>query len=82
MAEANKTLTKRNVVGDQKALTFELTNLANAETISTELRKIDQVVGTNNTTEDKPFGYSVSGGVITADVSTTTDEYTITVYGK
>jgi len=81
MTEATKTLSKRDVVGSEYMFTYDITNLANAETITTPLRKINSFGGTNRITADKPFGASVSGGTMTAIVSTTTDEYRVWVKG-
>ena len=77
MAEATKTLIKRDAVGSELMFTYELTNLTNGSTITTPLRKINSYGGINEVTADKPFGASFSGGVATAVVSTTTDEYRV-----
>jgi len=82
MAEATKSLQKRDVVGSEYMFTYELTNLANAETITTPLRVINSWGGVNQTTADKSFGASVSAGVMTAVVSTTTDEYRVWAKGR
>ena len=81
MAEATKTLSKRDVVGSEVMVTYDLTNLANGETITTPLRKINTFGGINRITADKPFGASVSGGTMTAVVSTTTDKYRVWAKG-
>jgi len=82
MPEATKTLVKRAAVGDMMRYTYDITNLANAETITTPLRKIFAWGGVNSVTADKPFGASISGGTMTAIVTTTTDEYTVWAEGK
>ena len=82
MVEATKTLSKRTVEGDQYLFVYDLTNLANSETITTPLKTITQWGGINRVTADKPFGASVSAGVMTAIVSTTTDEYRVWAKGK
>ena len=86
MAEATKSVVKQGVVGDLRYVVYDLTNLANGETITTNLNVIHSVSGINMTTADKPFGASVAVtngvGVLTAIVSTTTDEYRITIWGK
>ena len=81
MTEATKTLSKMDVVGSEKFYVYDITNLANGETIATPLRKINSFGGTNRVTADKPFGASVSGGTMTAIVSTTTDEYRVWAIG-
>lgn len=82
MAEATKTLQKRHAVGSELEVVYDLTNLANGETITTPLRAISSWGGVNRVTADKPFGASVSGGTMTAIVSTTTDEYRVWARGK
>lgn len=82
MPEATKTLRKHSVEGSQHVYTYDLTNLANNETITFPLRRINSFGGINTVTADKPFGASVSGGVLTAIVSTTTDEYTVWAKGN
>ena len=82
MPEATKTLVKQSSIGDMKLVVYDLTNLANAETITTPFRKIFAWGGINSVTADKPFGASKSGGVMTAIVTTTTDEYTVWAMGK
>lgn len=81
MTEATKSVTKRDVKGSEKSITYDITNLANNETITTPFRKITGFFGTNRITADKPFAATVSGGELTAKVSTTTDEYRVTVFG-
>ena len=81
MVEATKTLSKRQSVGSELEVTYDITNLANGETITTPLRKINSFGGINRVTADKPFGASLSGGVMTAIVSTTTDEYRVWAKG-
>ena len=81
MTEATKSLTKMDVTGSERSYTYDLTNLANGETITTPLRVINSVAGINRVTADKPFGCTLSGGVATAVVSTTTDEYRVTFKG-
>ncbi len=82
MAEATKTLKKRDVVGSEYEFTYELTNLSNGQTITTPLRVINSFGGINEVTTDKPFGASISAGVMTAIVSTTTDEYRVWAKGR
>ena len=82
MAEATKSLQKRDAVGSELMFTYELTNLGNGDTITTPLRIINSFGGTNQTTADKSFGASVSAGVLTAIVSTTTDEYRVWAKGR
>ena len=81
MPEATKTLSKHDVIGSEHEYTYDITNLANNETITTQLRKINSWGGVNRVTADKPFGASVSGGVMTAIVTTTTDEYRVWAKG-
>lgn len=82
MTEATKSLSKRDVVGSEYMFTYELTNLTNGLTITTPLRVINSWGGVNETTADKPFGASVAAGVMTAVVSTTTDEYRVWAKGR
>ena len=82
MVEATKTLQKRDVVGSELEVTYDITNLANGETITTPLRVINSYGGGNRVTADKPFACTISGGTATAVVSTTTDEYRVTFKGK
>jgi len=82
MTEATKTLVKRDVVGSEYEFTYELTNLSNGQTITTPLRVINSFGGINEVTTDKPFGASKSAGVMTAIVSTTTDEYRVWAKGR
>jgi len=86
MAEATKTLVERGVVGDLRYEIWDITNLANGQTITTGLNDALSWFGVNKTTADVPFGASksISNGVavLTAIVSSTTDEYRVTVCGK
>lgn len=82
MTEVTKTVRMQTVWGNMKVITYAITNLVNATTITTPFKKISACWGVNETTADKPFGRSISGGVVTAIVSTTTDEYEVTVVGK
>ena len=86
MTEATKTVKKQGVWGDLRYVVYEITNAANGETITTPFNDAYAWWGTNEVTADKRFGASkaLTNGVavLTAVVSTTTDEYRVMVVGK
>ena len=86
MTEATKELIKGGVIGDMRYRIYELTNAANAETVTTDLSDAFAWFGCNETTADKVFGASkaISGGVavLTLKLNTTTDELRIMVVGN
>lgn len=86
MTEATKTVVAQGIMGDLQYRIYELTNAANAETITTDLNDVFVAVGTNIVTADKTFGYtkSLTGGVavITLLLNTTTDELRVFVLGR
>ena len=86
MVEVTKAVKSRGVMGDQKYVVYELTNATNGTTITTPFHDAVAWFGTNEVTADKPFGASkaITNGkaVLTLIISTTTDEYRVTVIGK
>ncbi|MCK9370459.1 hypothetical protein M0R04_11165 [Candidatus Dojkabacteria bacterium] len=86
MTEATKELIKGGVIGDLKYRIYEITNAANAETVTTDLNNAFAWFGCNETTADKVFGASmaISSGVavLTLLLNTTTDELRIMVVGQ
>lgn len=86
MTEATKELIKAGVIGDLRYRIYEITNGANAQTITTDLNNAFAWWGVNETTADKVFGASkaISGGVavLTLLLNTTTDELRVMVVGQ
>lgn len=82
MAAATVASRKFSAAGNMLFYTFELTSVADTNTLVTDLTEIDNVIVSTKTSGTPIYaGWTASGGTLTFDMSATGD-LTVTVLGR